>query len=217
MASLLFATAESLTKSCLYFTPENLALLPSSPELASLWEDADGVTRAALLQGLDRHALVPNTQAEAGMYDRLPGLRDQVMDLQIVVGTTRHVIQLFRLLRKERTPPSGLDPLRHVADAGIRLLRAAALALQHDDSTAADIAIGSFFEVAAAAHEHRKMLRQLPLYLPPHLIRMNIAAHVTLLVLTKAAARVAHRFANPRQSQPRRMSTNSLPSKLLIR
>jgi hypothetical protein len=217
MASLLFATAESLTKSCLYFTPENLALLPLSPDLASLWEDADGVTRAALLQGLDHQALVPTSQAEAGIYDRLPGLRDQIMDLQIVAGTTRHVIQLFRLLRRERTPPGALDPLRHVADAGIRLLRAAALALQHDDFTAADIAIGSFFEVAAAAHEHRKTLRQLPQYLPPHLIRMNIAAHVTLLVLTKAAARVAHRFANPPKSPPRRMSANSIPSNSLIR
>src|SRR5262252_3909299 len=109
MASVLFATAESLTKSCLYFTPENLTLLPPSPELTSLWEDADGAIRAALLQGLDRQSLVPTPKAEAGIYDRLPGLRDQIVDLQIVAGATRHVVQLFRLLRKERTPPSALN------------------------------------------------------------------------------------------------------------
>jgi hypothetical protein len=221
MASFLFATAETLTKSCLYFTLDNLKVFPPSPELLSLWEDADAVARATLLHSPDICTILPMSMAEAGVYHRLTGLRNQIADLQAVAGAARHIVQLFRLLQQARTPPDALDPLREVTDAAIRLLRAAAIALEADDKMAASVAVYAFLEVVTAAHEHRKTLRSLPQYLPAHLIRMGIASHIALLVLARAAARVAHRFAVPPQSQSRQrgigIATAPARSALLVR
>jgi hypothetical protein len=185
MAAQMEAAAEALAKSRLYFPAEDLARLTSVADLWAMLDRTDMVVRSAIC-----HAeTYPQFEA------RQVALSEGLGEIQALTGAARVVSQLFRILCNVETPPSGIAPLRRLTDAVLRQLRTTASAIDRQDAEMARTATRAFFESRGIASDVSDLLPALAGFLPETTMRMIAAAAVALMVIARAAARIAHRFS----------------------
>jgi hypothetical protein len=185
IAQLLTSLAESLSKSCVYFSSENIQHLEAPPETPPLLEDLD-----ARMRGLLAHSETLPTYEK-----RKNELPETVGDLFAAAGAIHHAYDLFRLLRLVRMPPFGFAPLVRMTDQVILLFNATAAALDQDDPSSARAAMRATIQVRAICEEMQGIVADLSTFLPQKSWKMMKAAADSLMVGTEAVGRVAQRMA----------------------
>jgi hypothetical protein len=185
MATQLEGAQETLAKSRLYFAAADLAQMAPAPDLWAMLDRTDTVIRSAIC-----HA-----ESYAQYEGRQVALTEGLGEIQALTGAARATAQLFRVLCNDGMQASGLAPLRRLADAVIRQLRATASALDHQDAEMARTATRAYFETRGIASDVSDLLPALAIFLPETTVRMIRAAAIALMVTARATARIAHRFS----------------------
>jgi len=184
MAIQLEAAQETLAKSPLYFTLENLAQMEATPDLQAALDRTVMAVRSAIC----------HSEFDASYETRQVALTDGLGDIQALSGATRVAGQLLRILGNHARP-SSLAPLRRITDAVIRQLQATASALHHQDAGMACTAARAFTETRGIVRNVMELLPALVMTLPETTARMIRAGVVALVVIARAAERIAYRFA----------------------
>ncbi|MDX1934815.1 MAG: hypothetical protein SFU56_19630 [Capsulimonadales bacterium] len=190
MGELLSSLAESLSKSCVYFAPNNLTHLLPPPPVPPLLEDLDGRMRG----------LLHHTEGNPVYEKRKARLPEVVGCLFAASGAVHHVYELFRLLRIVRLPPFGFAPLVRMTDQVILLFQATAYALDRDDPSAARAAMRATLQVRSICQEMHDIIADLATFLPQQSWRMIKAAADCLMVASETVTQVALCMAGERET-----------------
>jgi hypothetical protein len=176
--------ADLLTKSCLYFTLDNIRALGPPPDMAGKLERLDPALRAALIDG----------DMGSGAGERFRALMECKVYLEASVRSACLAAQLFTLLRDSKTPSSGLMPLCKVINAATRAIRASAFAIRDGNPALAGQAASALIEAEKMGRELDAVLPTLATYRSPTLCRMIrasvFAALSSAATITETAARL---------------------------
>lgn len=176
--------ADLLTKSCLYFTLENIQTLGQVPDMAAKLERLDPALRAALIDG----------EMGSGTGERFRALMECKVYLAASVNSACLAAQLFTLLRDSKTPSSGLLPLTRVINIATRAIRASAFAIRDSNPALARQATASLAEAEKMGKELDSVLPTLAAYRSPTLCRMIrasvFAALSSAATITETAIRL---------------------------
>ncbi len=188
IAEIMNGTAESLARSCLYFSPENLAILGSGPDVTVMLARMDPLVRATLIDGTMRAEQSVNFRAIAGCTG----------DLTAGVEAARLAAQIFRLLRSGHTPLSVLAPLKKVTDSAQRTLRTAASAISASDEATARMAVKALTETEEVGREMTEIIPTMTDFHSLVICRLMFAALFAILVSTKSMVEVSANLLIPR-------------------
>lgn len=181
--------AETLAKSCLYFSPDNLMVLGGRTDVFEMLERMDPLLRATLMDGKMR----PEQQMNFRAFVESAG------DLKAGAEAARLAAQIFLLLHDSKTPSSGLAPLKKVTDSALRTLRTSAAAISTGNVVTARMALKALAETEEMGRELTAMIPTLAAYRSPTICRMILAALHALLVSANSVAQVASNLVIPPQ------------------
>lgn len=180
-------TAECLSKSCLYFTPENIAALGGPPDPLPLVERIDQETRALVLH-------IEMTPAHEA---RLRRLSLALGDLRAAGAASARAAHQLSLLQRTCLPASAKALLRRPTDAVIRLTLATASAIERDCEHTARTTLREFPAFETLHQEVYELLRGQSAYMPRVIGRMMRATLIAVGVAGDETARVAAAFSLP--------------------
>jgi hypothetical protein len=191
LARIVSQTAETLSKSCLYFTPSNLAVLgsPSPEETQDRIRDTEQRVRVLLSAA----GLTP--AEEANLRQRLHALADLTIAFNAAVNAAR----LFALLDSANLTLSARTLLKRPVDAAVQMALATASALEATDARAARTAVLLNAEAQDRCREMIEMLDGFGHFMPPATFRMSRAALVAVSVTADSISRAAGSVAQPAQ------------------
>lgn len=187
IAEIINGVAETLAKSCLYFSPGNLAILGTAPDVPAMLERMDPLLRMALIDGKMHH----EQQLDFSAFAERAG------DLKAGAEAARLAAQIFRLLHDAETPSSGLVPLKRVTDSALRTLRTSASAVSTGDPAAAQMALQSLVETEEIGKEVLDIVRNLAAYHSPTICRLIEAALYAVLVAAQTVAEASSQLLLP--------------------
>jgi hypothetical protein len=187
IADIMNGVAETLSRSCLYFSPDNLAVLGPGPDVNAMLERLDPLIRAALLND----TLRPEQRHNFRAFAECPN------ELKAGADAARLAAQIFRLLHEAQTPASGMAPLKRLTDSALRTLRTAASALASGDASAAHMARKSLAETEAIGRKIMELIPALAAYRPAAHCRLMAAAVYAVLVSAHAITEVAANLLLP--------------------
>ncbi len=181
IARIMNGVAETLAKSCLYFSPENLHLLGMVPDVSAMLERLDLLNRVAIADG----ALHPDERTDFRAFVECVG------NLRAGAEAAHLAAQIFLILRRSRVPISFLTPLKKVADSALRTLRTSASAIASYDESTARMALKSLAETEELSKEVLEIIPTLAIYRSPVICRLMAAALYAIMVSAESVALVA--------------------------
>ncbi|GAB4452839.1 MAG: hypothetical protein OHK0029_04550 [Armatimonadaceae bacterium] len=174
VADAVLAAADTLGRSCLYFTRENIAALGTPPDLRGIIEKLDPAMRSALIDG--------SVRVEEG--ERFHAVTLCSTDLRGGMEAARIAAQLFGLLRDCKLPATGFTPLRRLTDSALETLNAAAKAARSGCAEEAQNAQKLAQATETLGAEVEGVVTNLAEYRSPTLCRIIRAAVYAVLVST---------------------------------
>lgn len=190
IAEIMNGVAETLAKSCLYFSPSNLAILGAGPDVAAMLDRMDPLLRATLMDG----KMQPEQQVNFRAVAECVGV------LKAGAESARLAAQIFLLLHDAKSPANTLAPLKKITDSALRTQRAAAAAILYGDEFAVRTAQKALAETEELGKELAYTLPTMAAYGSPTICRLIAASLYAILVSATSMTEVASSLVFPTSS-----------------